>query len=88
MATKKKHHRPAKKEHHVTHAELAELARAAAEHKNDVVVKLAGRALAGNKAAAKECARLIVAAKSLGHGHRVVKHHGKGPTSQGVFTAE
>lgn len=49
----------------VTDAEIAGLAREAANAGDDQMVKIAGRALAGSAAARKECARVIMAARAM-----------------------
>lgn len=49
----------------VTDEEIAVLAREAANAGDDQMVKIAGKALAGNAAARKECARVIMAARAM-----------------------
>jgi hypothetical protein len=68
MAAKKKHH--AHRAHHAHHAaatneELAELARHASELRDEKLVKLCGRALAGNTVARRECGRHIAAGRAI-----------------------
>lgn len=64
MAAKKKHH--AKKHHQgATDAELAELAQHASQLRDEKLVKLCGRALAGNAVARRECGRHIAAGRAI-----------------------
>lgn len=49
----------------VTDAEIAALAREAANAGDTQMVKIAGRALAGSAAARKECGRVIMAARAM-----------------------
>lgn len=63
MATSKK--KPNKMSTKVTDEEIAGLAKEAASAGDDQMVKIAGRALSGSAAARKECARVIMAARSM-----------------------
>jgi hypothetical protein len=61
--TTKKHPKP--RQHVATDAELAELARESSRVHDEKMVKLCGRALAGGKAARRECGRVLVGARAL-----------------------
>lgn len=55
----------AKKKLTVTDAEIAALAREAAQAGDDKMVKVCGRALAGTANARAECARVLYAARAM-----------------------
>ena len=50
----------------VSDAEIAALAREAANAGDEKMVKICGRALAGVASARRECARVIMAARAMG----------------------
>jgi hypothetical protein len=52
----------------ITNAQVAALAREAAEAGDEKMVKICGRALSGNAAARKECERVIYAARAMREG--------------------